>query len=309
MDTFTVGVGKVDITPPLSIPYIGFKPRHDFFTGVHDPLYARSLFLSDGKTEVIIISVDGIGFSGDILGPGRNFNEELRRRIQGKTGVPAQNIMVASSHIHSTPETLDIRPLRSHPGAEAWLEDLLDRLTDSARISRKQTFPAVLKTGKGKAENISHNRRGDDCLDEEVIVLMFLGRKGEKAFLVNFACHPVILQVQKLVSADFVGVLTGNVERMIEGTRGCFFLQGACGDINPLKNDSRDFNDASYTGLVLTGEVLKIFGKIGLHSPPAEPVLIRADSEKAPFPSRPLPDNRTLKAAEEKAKQMEERRL
>ncbi len=37
----TAGASRIDITPPLTIPYLGFVPRHAFFEGVHDPLYAR----------------------------------------------------------------------------------------------------------------------------------------------------------------------------------------------------------------------------------------------------------------------------
>jgi hypothetical protein len=37
------GFGKVDVTPPLAIPYLSFYPRQTPFEGVHDRLYARAM--------------------------------------------------------------------------------------------------------------------------------------------------------------------------------------------------------------------------------------------------------------------------
>ena len=47
--TLQAGASRVDITPPLTIPYLGYEPRHAFFRGVHDPLYARALAVDDGE--------------------------------------------------------------------------------------------------------------------------------------------------------------------------------------------------------------------------------------------------------------------
>ena len=294
MNKFIFGVGKVDITPPLNIPYLGFSPRHSFFEGIHDPLYVRSLYISDGREEGIIISANLIGFSNSLFGKGRNFTEEVRRKIEDLTGIKKGNIMLSASHIHSTPDTIDIRPLRNHPGAIEWLEVLKEKIVTSAILARNNTFKGKLKIGKGQVKNISHNRRGERYLDEELILLLFESEREEKVFVVNFSCHPVIVQAQSLVSADFVGVLENKVEEIIEKTQGCLFLQGACGDINPVKNDTRDFRDVYYTGMALAGEVIKIFGKIKLSKSQSQPVILRFSSKKVHFPSRPLPDKREI---------------
>ncbi len=83
-NSFLTGSAKVDITPPLTIPYLGYEPRHALFQGVHDPLYARAVALDDGATQVILLAVDAIGYSNDLLGPGRNFTDEVRQRIQAR---------------------------------------------------------------------------------------------------------------------------------------------------------------------------------------------------------------------------------
>lgn len=288
---FTVGFGKVEITPPLTIPYLGYCPeRHAFFKGVHDPLYARSLYVSSGGEEAVVISIDAFGFSNSILGKGRNFTKEVKEKISRKTGTPLANIMLASSHIHSTPDTLNFRPLIEEvPSASEWLEKLQEQIALSAEIASREKFNASLKIGSGKVKNISLNRRGENFLDEEVIVLIFESSEHEKIFLVNFACHPVIVQVQDLISADYVGVVETMIENTIENTEGCLFIQGACGDINPVCGTS-NFNDAYLTGLSISGEVMKIYGKVSLSKSnyPVEPVILKASSTEVNFTSRPL---------------------
>jgi hypothetical protein len=301
MEKFTIGVGKIEITPPLSIPYLGYSPRHSFFKGVHDPLYARSIYISNGKEESVIISTDALGFSNSLLDKERNFTEEIRGKIEELIKVPEKNIMLTSSHIHSTPETLNIRPLRDHPGAIEWLEILQRQIVSSAKGAKENTFKAVLKIGKGKVQNISRNRRGEECIDEELIVLFFESEKGEKILLINFACHPVIVQVQELVSADFVGVAETKIEQIVENTKGCLFLQGACGDIDPRKGNTKDFQDVYFTGMALVGEVIKVFSQIHLLEYPLEPVILKTSSQKVSFPSRSLPAKREMKLIKTKA--------
>ena len=46
-----VGSAKVNITPPLSIPYLGYAPRQGRFCGIHDHLYARAIVLDNGHTR------------------------------------------------------------------------------------------------------------------------------------------------------------------------------------------------------------------------------------------------------------------
>lgn len=303
MRKFIVGFGQIDITPPLYVPYLGFYPRrHSFFKGVHDPLYVRTLYVSDGNTEAIIISADAIGFSNSILGPDKNFTSEVRKRISLSTGVKKENIMITANHIHSTPETIGFRPLREHPGADEYLEDLIGKISFSAEIAIKDTFPACLIVATGKVENISRNRTENDCIDNELILLIFKSEDERKILITNFSCHPVIVQAQDMVSADFVGVVCKKIQEIIDKTTGCLFLQGACGDINPVKNSSGSFSDVYFTGMVLVSEVIKIFYQMQLICDTLQPVVVEVASSKVLFPSRKLPDKEEIAIFEERAR-------
>jgi hypothetical protein len=308
--TLLSGSAKVDITPPLTIPYLGYEPRHAFFQGVHDPLYARAVALDDGATPVIIITADSIGYSNALLGPGRNFTAEVRQRIQQRTGVPAQQIMLACSHAHSTPETCDLRRLLDTPGVAPWLEVVIDQLASAASIAFAHRKPGKLKPGAGQVHGLSRNRRvlGPDGriisgpevtparndltfgpLDPEVGVLLFESDDGtERTVLANFACHPVTVQVQPQVSADFPGAAMALVERTLPRCSNSLFLQGACGDINPIRNTT-DFDDVERYGLMLGSEVVKIAAQLSAPNYPTVTGPITVRSETVWLAARDLP--------------------
>ena len=100
------GFAKIDITPPLAMPYLSFHPRQTPFEGVHDRLFARALVVeapahaARPKATVAIVSADALGFSRSVLGPGRDFIAEVRAKISDRTGIPAQKVLIAASHAH-----------------------------------------------------------------------------------------------------------------------------------------------------------------------------------------------------------------
>jgi neutral ceramidase len=279
----------MEITPPLSVPYLGFSPRHSFFTGIRDPLHVRALHVAGAAGEFALVNADLIGMADTLLGKGRRFASELKEAIRRASGIPAAAILLASSHIHSTPDTLDFRPLREARGAIGWIGELRDRIVAAVGEARKNGFEARLKSGSAVFPGFSKNRRGEPCLDEEVALLVFESTdRSRRILLANYACHPVIVQVQELVSADYVGAMQRTVERELEGCDACLFLQGACGDINPSVDDSRDFRDVDSLGAALAGGILDLHRRLD-ESGAFEPVRCLSVSETILLPSRPLP--------------------
>lgn len=287
---FTVGVGKVEITPPLEVPYLSFAPRHQAFSAVHDPLFVRSLVLSDGKRRGAVISAEAIGFINSVLGGGRNFTDEVRAEVERRTGIPRDAVMLAAAHVHSSPDSIDIRPLRETPGAAEWLESLIAKIGSAAEAAQKSVFEASLKIGQAEFPGYSRNRRGEDCLDNLVTALIFGSPDNKrKIILVNYACHPVIVQAQDKISADYVGVMSSRLEQAIPGLEACLFLQGACGDINPWIDDTRDFADVGRMGTALADKVMAIVAGMRGKSQTPEPVHLELSSEPLELPSRYLP--------------------
>lgn len=290
VEYYEVGSFSTDITPPLAIPYLAGSPRHQFFTGVHDPLYASAVVLSDGRSEAALITIDGIGIYNGILGRDRSFSDELKEKIERTTGIRKEAVILMSGHIHSTPDTLDFRPLRDYPEAIPWLTRVMEDICHAITCSLQHKFKAQLKIGKGNVEGISMNRRGAECLDTEAIVLLFEALEEEKNIVVvNYACHPVIVQVQEKVSADYIGAMRDLLKNCFKGTRDVLFIQGACGDINPRRGWTCDFRDVYLTGAALAGEVLKVLSLMAAPDYPAEPVSVGSISEVVDLPSRDLP--------------------
>ncbi len=73
------GVAKVDITPPLGMPLLGYYDRTDGAKGELDPLYARILVLESGNTRLAYVDLD----LGRTFGP--SSLESLRKAVQSRT--------------------------------------------------------------------------------------------------------------------------------------------------------------------------------------------------------------------------------
>jgi neutral ceramidase len=287
---FSVGAGRVEITPPLEVPYLSFAPRHQAFAAVHDPLTARTIAISDGRRRGAVVSAEAIGFINTALGEGRDFTAEVRAEVERRTGIPAEAVMLAAAHVHSSPDSIDIRPLRGTAAGAAWLEGLIDKIGSSAEKAQGAMFEAALRIGQADFPGYSKNRRGEDCLDTVATALLFESPDSRRKILVvNYACHPVIVQAQDRISADYVGVMTRKLEGDVAGLEACLFLQGACGDIDPAVGDTRDFADVDRMGTALAGKVTEILSGMRENGHAAEPVLFRHAAEHLELPSRPLP--------------------
>lgn len=312
MGELLAGYGRADITPPLTIPYLGFVPRQAFFTGVHDPLYARALALQVGASGALVVVADAIGFDNRILGPGRDFTAEFRRRVEESTGLPPEGVMLACTHAHSTPETLNFRRLLDHPGVADWLPRLLDQLAEAAALAWEDRRPHRLRLGAATIEGLSNPRRAPLLarqlgiseeeaqaaypLDRTARVAVLTDEADRRLLLTHYACHPVTVQVQELISADFPGVALEVLEGSVRDCAGALFLQGCDGDVNPPRV-TRDFVGVERYGLILAGGFLQAIGHaLGSEPDPAAPCLAVA-TETLSLPSRPMPDAEPIQAA------------
>lgn len=302
---FQAGFAETEITPPLTVPYLGFMPRQSFFTGVHDPLYARALALEADDQAAIIIAADAIGFDNRILGPGRDLTGEVRALVEDGTGVPAANIMVACTHAHSTPETLNFRRLLDHPGVAEWLEMLVGELAAIAVSALQNRQERELRYGSVELPGLSNPRRApvrarylglpeadvrrEYPLDRRLRVLLLTEPETGNSLVVgHFACHPVTVQVQELVSADYPGAAVRLVRQALTECDGAVFLQGCDGDINPPRGTT-GFADVERYGQILAGGMIQAAGLIGGECAPAPAPVLACKSRVVELPSRPLP--------------------
>ena len=267
MGMVQAGVSRVTITPPVGIYLIGFAGRPGGSRGVRDDLYATTLALSDGATEAAIVSCDLLIVHPDLV-------RRVRQDVSARTGIPGQNVLLCATHTHSGPGTYIYSD--SPPVARAYVDNLAFLLSGAIQVAHDRLAPAAFGFGRGQA-CIGINRRltppdgvtviaanPDGPVDPEVGVLRVDTAEGQPlAVVVNHACHPVVLgEGSNVISADWPGAMRRVVEQATGAT--CLFIQGACGDINPLPGEPTDDGGVlERLGTIVGGEVVSAWAGAG----------------------------------------------
>jgi hypothetical protein len=265
-----VGASKRRVTPPLSVPYLTSSGNgtNAPFQGIHDDLFARALVLDDGHRQLALLSVDAIGYDNAVLGKGRDFTRELRRKVAARAGLRPDAIMLAATHAHSAPETIGLTPFREVPGVPEWLENHLQELVEAVVDAWKNRAPARAFAGITQVEGIARYRRivlknGKLSvhgalpspeqvavpwqLDESLNLLWFEREDGAPcAVLMNYTAHPVVAMLLPQVCADYPGAAATLVEQQLPGVV-CLFTNGAAGNVNSVKV-STNFDDVALLG-------------------------------------------------------------
>ena len=288
---FKAGFARVDITPPLGTPIVGyFEERHA--KGMLDNLEANALAVSDGERTAVLVAADLLGIEGVA------FSAAVRRRIAAAAGVAEDAVYVHATHTHTGPGAGKAGTGRTalFDGTDFYNEFLSARLADVARMAVDDLVPATLATGRAEAKRISFLRRyrmkdgsirtnpgvgNPDIaepvgeLDETVRVLRM--RRDEKCDIavLNFATHPDVVGGE-MISGDWPAFARRIFERAEPGTR-CILFNGAQGDVNHVCTDPRpgereglhpDFDDvdrgyehAKHMGRVVAAAALSVWGK------------------------------------------------
>jgi len=222
------GVGVRVITPPVGVPLGGYAARVEPARGVHDDLHARAVVLEAGGERAALVSLE-------LLYATRELVEEVRRVCEEEAGIPQDSVMVAAVHTHSGPSLVGFHSTPRQGYLEEYLR-LLPGLVASAVIEATHRLVEVdVRYGRGRVDKWLVNRRkpGRGPLDPEVSALCLEHGGRALCTVVNFACHAVVLGHNNLlISADYPGYVSTTVERLLGGS--CLFLNGACGDVNPL---------------------------------------------------------------------------
>ena len=257
---FEVGVAKVDVTPSAGGRMYGYGARgENAASGVHDPLHARALVATDGRTKVALVTLD-LGYVDTVI------TREVREAVGRAIGL--RDVLLLGSHTHSGPLlAADLQ------GAErSRVQDLAGRIAQAVVEADAARQPARLAAGWGRVEE-GHNRRRvlpdgtvemrwenrdrrvTSPLDYAVGVLAFDSLDGEPiATLVNFTCHPVVLGPDNLAfSADYPGAMMAMVDERVGGQT--MFIQGAAGDINPFW-DKTPLAEGAFEQVVRMGEAV-----------------------------------------------------
>lgn len=211
--------GKVEITPsrPVYIAGYGANRRSE---GVHDPLWARCIVLRNGDQTVALVSCD-------LLGLTRYHTQKIRARVKS---VPPERLLIGCTHTHSGPDTYGQwgpNPRTSGVDKE-WIEELYSKIARLVDDTARNLRPAHVRFGRTTdVQNCSYNARVRQILDTELCVMQILDREGKcVATLVNYACHPEVLNNRQITS-DFPHWLRLRLEEKLGGI--AVYMNGAQG--------------------------------------------------------------------------------
>jgi len=233
--SFRASAAVADITPPVGIPLVGFAGRGPSL-GVHDPLWAKVLVVTDGTSSAAIVSCDLIGLDAEVV-------EETRKQVAGCTEIPPENVTISCTHTHYGP---DAYRDTSSDMVMVYQANLRYKIAGAAFEALSRMRPVKLGVGWG-ASDIGINRRErspdgttvlgqnpEGPIDRDVGVVRIDALEGDPiAVLVNFATHPVSQSSRmRMISADFPGRACDVVTQLTNSP--CLYLQGACGNINSV---------------------------------------------------------------------------
>ncbi len=229
-----VGAAKINMTPSDS--ELGKN-----FLGIHDSIYVRAIVIDNGVTGAALVTVAG------------NQHEQnwkaATERIEKELGIPAENVMLSSTHSHS---------------AGFFTPGLEEKIFEAVKAAKEKMQPARIGWGKGvsyinvKRDLIDSKTRKwwegpnyDGPSDKSVYVITFEALDGTPiAVYYNYAMHAVIMGQYDMISGDVPGATSKYIEDSYDNKVVAVWSEGACGDQNPIyfqqTFDLRDIRIADY---------------------------------------------------------------
>ena len=247
------GVARADITPPAGIAHANWGAQtHEQAAGVDRPLYATALALGNGEPVVIV--------DLDILYLPPADAARIRSAVAVTADVPTTNVRLSATHTHSGP-TLS-RDTWADAGSDRigpYVDTLEQHVTGVAWQAIRERQPARIAVGSATCE-IAVNRRFHRPEDDAVIVgrnpdgpvdhtvgILRIDSVSEGsdqlrttplATIFHYACHPITVGPDNdLVTPDYPGVAKQTVADATGSVP--VFLQGAAGDIGPIRGVAR----------------------------------------------------------------------
>ncbi|MBI4343369.1 MAG: neutral/alkaline non-lysosomal ceramidase N-terminal domain-containing protein [Candidatus Omnitrophica bacterium] len=228
----TAGAAKELFALPAQVPLAGYSRRKGKPSqGVHDPVGVRALVLEQGDTAVALVSAD-------LLIVDEVLFEAVRRRLTA-LGFPQRLVLVlAATHTHSGPGGYGAKffeKLSMGHFDPAVFEAIVEATARAIQRAHAARQPAEFGCATASMPGLVRNRMTPGGpMDDELAVCAAQRGGRPLAVLVNFAAHPTTLgSANRAVSADYPGVVAGELERRFPGAQVLFFA-GAVGDQAPV---------------------------------------------------------------------------
>jgi hypothetical protein len=251
----SAGFSKVSISPPIGAPLAGFAARQGMCEGIHDDLFARALVIESNGKNLVFVSLDVLAVSSE-------FVARVRTKIEERTGIRKDAVMIASTHTHAGPVTVKtfFNPEGTLDGD--YMNLLAKAIEDSVFDAWNGKFAARVGVGSGYVSGIGVNRRTPDKkpIDEEIGIIKIENADGQtRAVLINYACHPTVLGSDNLLATgDFPHFAVEKVEQAIGADGFAMFVNGTQGNISMGHS-----SELSAIGIITPGRTFENAAKLG----------------------------------------------
>ena len=175
-----VGVGKTIITPDPLLPVSGGVGPSNPTTGKKGELTARAMVFQQGETKVAVVQLDLLGFPSVLAA---RVHKQVPR-------IPADNILIGSTHTHSAPDCYGFPGLDGKASGDL---KYMDFVCNQAAVAINQALdnlqPAHLKIATGEAKGkIAYNYYAPELYDPRMSVIQAVTPAGKTiGTLVNYA--------------------------------------------------------------------------------------------------------------------------
>ena len=285
---FYAGFARVDITPSLDVPIIGYYVERKV-EGVLDNLEVNAVALKVKDKKALFLSVDNCGVEKHDI-------KVINEMIFNSVGLLSDEIFIHSTHTHTGPGA-SLTFGENDPLLKEYKVNLFSKCVLAANLALQDLKPAKMGYGIGEAKNVAFVRRfkmkdgsiqtnpgvnNPDILhplgdvDERVNVIRIDRENAETIVFANFGNHPDTVGGSK-ISGDWPNFTRKFVERAIENTK-CIFFNGCQGDVNHVNvhpqagdfNDmfhdfdgcSRGYGHARHIGRVVAAGVMQVYDKV-----------------------------------------------
>ena len=254
----SAGAAKAELTPPVGTPLAGYSRRGGRpSTGIHDPLYARAVALSDGDDLVFLIAADLL-----LIPPG--MTAEVARQLDAALPeeIGTEDLLFCATHTHAGPGAYlpgFLGRLTAGAYQAAVYERIVEACVEAGVTAARARRSARFGWARAELPEVVENRvEPNGPVDPQLAVLGFTDAEGQPiATVVQFAAHPTLLSSKNLLfSADFPGEAARALEQRSPGTVG-LFLNGAAGDLRPRHlRELHNFELAEAVGETLAATAL-----------------------------------------------------
>jgi len=219
--------------------------------GVHDDLWVRALAVSDSEKTILLIALDLIGFLFDDV-------EKTKYQIAEVSGVPAENIIIASTHDHSAPDTIGLWGDRGRTGKDPiYIRQVREKIVRCAQEAVNGQKSAKFSFGKVDYEKPIEDSRKPKVKNGWLLSMRAVDEQGKTiATLVNYAMHPEVLNGKNFeVTSDYPGVLRDILEKQYGGTS--IFFTGDVGGMQHPYVMIHNFWSSKKVGKSLADKVIQ----------------------------------------------------